>query len=148
MRRGLPSLCSFFCIVTGGVVLWLGGMLAEPLIRFFRYSSSQEVIPYLWRVVEVKGHRFAVEALYTLSHEGKSYRSIFRFRSTYANSYIARDIMEQWRRQPCRAWFSPKCPESSSLQNDFPYRRMIYFCVSVAVLLYFCCLFRYLSSFL
>ncbi len=123
----------FSCVVA----VYFGGKFAWELYRYATLSSSAPAHISRWDVEE-DGSRFAVQAMYTYSWEGKILSATSRLNNTlFLNDATALASIREQAKQQWTVYFDAKHPQRSTLDRSFPGNLAIRLIISILVSGYF-----------
>jgi hypothetical protein len=147
----LKFLISKFWMILGcavaAVALWVVGGALFGLAHYWKLSRPVSAQVVEWKVQEISPSSFAIEALYTYEVQGKRYSGKTLFdKPIYLNPYAAASDLKKWEALTWQAWIQPSHPEISSLQRNFPSKKIVHALLTLGVVLYFLFLRRWILS--
>lgn len=129
------------------VTLIFSWKVGRDVFQYISLDSAVKASDVQWQVRENSEESFGLEGFYQFSWQGKVYSGESLFTGPYfpnkqaANEAIAKLSKESW-----TVFFSQKNPQKSSLQRFFPFLALIRAVLSIAVLVYFVCLERWIKK--
>ena len=89
-----------------------------------------------WEVEEVSD-RFALRARYAYDYKGRAYTGTTLFEDAYLNEQSAIAGLKKAAGRSWPLWLNPSCPQSSSLEKNFPVGFLARASIASLVLIYF-----------
>ena len=130
-----------FTLLMGLVVLaglWMGGKFLYHLHDYFLLSENTKAHALQWEVEEIKSGKFSIAASFEFQVQKQMLTHRFRFpKPVYQNTYLAQNLIDQWKLEEWEVWYNPRNPQIASLQKRVPLKEGIYFGLCLVVFLYF-----------
>lgn len=124
---GTLSLSLYFALVFG-----------VALSNYFSLRANAPAKIVRWEV-KGEGDAYQIHALYTFEAKGRTWEgaSVLHEDPPYWNEAAAIFSLQKLAKKSYLAWYHPKHPERSSLENPFPWSPLLKTAICLAVLAYF-----------
>ena len=143
----MKILWRFFLLGIASVTLIFSWKVARDVFQYISLDSAVRAKEVQWQVKERSEEVFALEGLYEFSLGEKTYFGRSLFTGPYfPNKKAAKEAIAKLSKESWTVFFSKKNPQNSSLQRFFPFLALIRAVLSIAVLVYFVCLRRWIKK--
>jgi len=125
-------------IVSAGVSLWMLGGLLKDLYSYYRLDKFANAEITIWKVKETNKEEFILKAYFSYEVHGHVYNKSQKFlKPLFPNALAAKSSLKDLNSKSWKVWFNKKNPAKSSLQRNFPFKRMLHTLLAYGVFLYF-----------
>lgn len=91
-----------------------------------------------WEIFEEKPGKYILKASYEYPFKEGVIHGVFQFpKPFFHNPYMAEALIEDWKLQNWKVFFSPKNPSEGALQKRFPAKEGVHFGLALGIFLYF-----------
>ncbi|MDX8430887.1 MAG: hypothetical protein SNF33_03670 [Candidatus Algichlamydia australiensis] len=127
--------------------LWIGIQLGRELKKYFVLKAKTKVELKNWETREVEPDLFVPSVNYEFEVGKQNFEGQYTFEKTlFPNEASCRVKVEKFEKLPWEIHFSPKDPNISSLQKDFPFKKSVHMLLALSVLVYFVWFRSYLNQ--
>lgn len=114
------------------------GKMTTIFYHYLQLSSETEVAAIAWSVKTEAEDEFVPQAKYTFAANGQFYSGSTLFHDDAVNNPMgAEESLKALTGKDHRVWYSPKNPQMSSLQKNFPLKESVYTAILWGLLIYF-----------
>ena len=134
------ALWNFLLILTGGLALWRGATAGWDLWQYGRLGMDvpAEEVSF---VAIPKGSKYGLKSSYSYVYQGQEFAGKALLSGPYhLNRLSAETEIRRMDGMPWIVWIDAKKPSVSSLERNFPYRKVFYAICLLGIFLYFSCL--------
>lgn len=120
------------------VTLWFAVKSAKELQRYLSFSKQVPIEVHEWGHSSVGKGAFGVRASYTYVVDGQKYGGTHVFTTPlFMNAEVVDKQLHKWKGLRWQAWYSPKHPEKSTLQHNYPIKSTVQAILALGILIYF-----------
>ncbi len=130
-------LWNLLLILTGCLALWRGALAGWDLWQYGRLQMEVPAKVVSFSIIP-KGSKYALEGAYTYVYQGHEFKRKTLLSGPYHLNKASAEIeIKKMEGMPWSAWVDARKPAFSSLENNFPYRKIFYGVCLIGIFLYF-----------
>ncbi|MEI6242185.1 MAG: DUF3592 domain-containing protein [Chlamydiota bacterium] len=128
----------FLFVFLAFLTLWFLGQALIELQSYLRLSQKTQAHIDRWEIVETKGGKYSIQAVYHYEIQGKEYINENSFQKhPFLNKYSAKETLQDFAKKTWEAWYDPNDPGFSQLFKEFPVKSGVRGLIVLGIFLYF-----------
>jgi hypothetical protein len=138
MNQKLYRLWVVLLAVSGAIALWFSGIALSGAWKFSHLNSQTAAEVLSWQVRELGSSRFSIEADYQFHVDGQPFMGKTEFESLqFLNRYAAENYIKNLGAKTWKTWYKDSNPTRSSLEKEFPQKKIVQALLTLGVFVYF-----------